>query len=42
MDWKEMYTNNNGEYFSVMGIRENVCVLALLLTKKLTMNPATS
>ena len=42
MDWKEMYTNNNVEYFSVMGIRENVCVLALLLTKKLTMNSATS
>lgn len=37
-----MYTNNNDEYFSVMGIRENVCVLALLLTKKLTMNSATS
>lgn len=42
MDWKEMYTNNNGEYSSVVGIGEDVCVPALLFTKKFTMNPAPS
>lgn len=29
LDWKEMYINNNNDYFSVAGIWENVCMLVL-------------